>query len=98
MEVVCTGHAAIERVQLDRFDLVFFDINLPDLPGVEVASRIRSLGGEGPPIKILATTAHSTVDHKAECIRSGMTGFISKPLTQEKVRRALTRADISSLL
>ena len=98
VEVVCTGHAAIERVQLDRFDLVFLDVNLPDLPGMEVASRIRSLGGEGPPIKILATTAHSTVDHKAECIRSGMTGFISKPLTPEKVRRGLTRADISSLL
>ena len=93
--VVDSGNAAIERVSMDRFDIVFLDINLPDRPGTEVAAAILALGGQRSAIKILATTAHSTIDHKAECIKSGMCGFISKPLTPEKVRHALTRADIS---
>jgi signal transduction histidine kinase/CheY-like chemotaxis protein/HPt (histidine-containing phosphotransfer) domain-containing protein len=93
--VVCSGQAAIERIRTERFDIVFLDINLPDLSGTEVASAILSLGGQLSSIKILATTAHATVEHKAECLKSGMSGFISKPLTPEKVRNALTRADIS---
>ncbi len=94
VSIAATGTEAVERLKHEPFDVVFLDINLPDLPGTAVASAIRGLAGSGAEVRIIATTAHSTTAHKAECIRAGMNGFMSKPLTQEKVHAALARSDV----
>ncbi|GAB1489865.1 hypothetical protein MASR2M8_23220 [Opitutaceae bacterium] len=94
VSISTTGADAIERLKNEPFDVVFLDINLPDQSGTTVAVAIRELEGPGARVRIVATTAHSTTGHKAECIRAGMDGFMSKPLTPEKVHLALARSDM----
>lgn len=96
VEIADSGLSAIDRLKVDSFDVVFLDINLPDISGTEVAAAIRALDGPASRVCILATTAHSTTDQKTECIQSGMNGFVSKPLTPEKVSKALFRAHVTA--
>ena len=73
------------------YDLVFMDIQMPQLNGIETTKRIRHLeasqqGGRTP---ILALTANTLVEDRYACFEAGMDGFLIKPLDREKLAEAL---------
>jgi len=72
-------------------DVVFLDYDMPDTTGPELAKRIRQATLRRQPL-IIATTAYSTVEKRRECLASGMDGFLSKPIVEERLGTALADA------
>ena len=72
------------------YDLVFMDIQMPQLDGIETTKRIRALeaGQPGRRTPILALTANTLVEDRYACFEAGMDGFLIKPLDREKLAEA----------
>lgn len=83
------GAAGIERMRNFLPDLVFIDINLPDMSGVEVLQRIRSMQG-GQAMTCIAISADVSGDPRARALAHGFDDFWSKPLDVDSV---LSRLD-----
>ncbi len=87
-----TGAEALQLVAKKRFNVVLLDRNLPDMDGTDVARRIRELEAGNVPAVILAVTAYCTAEDRARCLEAGMDAFVGKPLTPDKLRKALLAA------
>jgi CheY-like chemotaxis protein len=73
------------------YDLVFMDIQMPQLNGIETTKRIRHLeaGQQGGRTPILALTANTLVEDRYACFEAGMDGFLIKPLDRDKLAEAI---------
>jgi signal transduction histidine kinase/CheY-like chemotaxis protein len=83
------GQAALDAAARRAFDVVFLDFNLPGMSGVDVARRLRGLPGPSAHALILATTAFDTPEKRAQCLDAGMDAFLGKPVTRERLTKAL---------
>jgi CheY-like chemotaxis protein len=88
-DVVADGAGAVRQVQTAHYDLVLMDVQMPGVGGLEATRRIRSLSTTCSAIPIVALTASATVEDREACLAAGMNDYLSKPLTQETLRRAL---------
>ncbi len=86
------GQAALALAERQVFDVICLDFNLPGLSGVDVARGIRALPNDSAHALILATTAFTTPEKRALCLNAGMDAFLGKPVTMEKLRKALAAA------
>jgi len=84
-----TGVAAMQLASTHHFDLVFLDYDLPGMSGLAVAREIRALPTSTAGAHIVATTAFTTPEKQAQCLAAGMNTFLGKPVTLERLRRAL---------
>ncbi len=89
--------ALLERLKQQRFDLVFMDVQMPEVDGLEATRRIRSgLAGEANrQVSIVAISAGAMADERAACIAIGMQGFIAKPVARAEVITAIKAAHAS---
>lgn len=87
------GLDAIDQCRINRPQIVLMDLDMPVLKGVEATVRLRELQrtGEMPPFSIIAATADATREAREACARSGMDGFMSKPLDIGELRSQLRR-------
>jgi signal transduction histidine kinase/CheY-like chemotaxis protein len=83
------GSAALALAGRQTFDVIFLDFNLPGLSGVDVARGIRTLPNASAHALILATTAFTTPEKRAQCLDAGMDAFLGKPVTRERLTKAL---------
>ncbi len=90
------GQAALDAAAHQAFDVVFLDFNLPGLSGVDVARGIRSMPGPTAHALILATTAFTTPEKRAQCLDAGMDAFLGKPVTRERLTKALAALNPAS--
>ena len=89
---VSSGEAAHDKLRSNYFDLVFMDIQIPGMDGIEITRRIRS--GEYGPVShlpIVAITASVGPDVKKKCQTAGMNGYLTKPLSSRDLLQAVTR-------
>lgn len=82
------GAAAIKLAAERPYDLVLTDWRLPDMDGGSLCRRILALMPDPKP-PVVAVTAYSTDEKLAEARQAGMTGFVTKPVTQEKLARVI---------
>ena len=73
------GTEALSMLKEYNYDLIFLDLNMPDMSGFEVATRIRRVSA-WKKIPIIAFTAHAIINEKDKCIAVGMNDCVSKPL------------------
>ena len=83
------GPEALALAAKEDFEFVFLDYDLPGLSGLDVARGIRLLPTGSSRARILATTAFSTPEKQAQCLAAGMDTFLGKPVTTERLRKAL---------
>jgi len=85
VEVALNGKEAIEIYTGDpgKYDLIFMDINMPDMDGIEATMQLRKNGFTGVPI--IAMTADVLKEDRDRCIEAGMNDFIPKPIKREIV-------------
>ncbi|MNO18902.1 Aerobic respiration control sensor protein ArcB [compost metagenome] len=86
-DVALNGEMAVEMVRTHHYDLVFMDIQMPQMDGIEATSIIRHELGLSP--VIVAATAFARKEDKELCLRAGMQDFISKPISPAEVDRVL---------
>ena len=82
--------AAIEHAPGRAFDLVFMDVQMPDMDGFETTSAIRAhektTGGHLP---IIAVTAYAMKGDRERCLGAGMDRYLSKPVQLHELRQLL---------
>lgn len=83
------GQQAVMMCKEHQFDLVFLDIFMPGMGGVEAAGLIRGLPLTSPPI--VGLTAHMSNDERQTYLKSGMSEVIVKPIRMEKLKSVLQR-------
>jgi DNA-binding response OmpR family regulator len=77
-EEVADGHAALDRLRADRFDLVVLDVMLPGVDGVTLCRALRS-GGPNQRAGVLMLTARDTEPEKVIGLESGADDYLTKP-------------------
>ena len=89
------GQLAVERMQRaarGEFDLIFMDIQMPVMNGLEAAKAIRALPDPWAcNIPIIAMTADAFSENVAECLAAGMNGHIAKPVDMKLVLKEIRR-------
>mgnify|MGYP001143185365 FL=1 len=83
-----TGDAAIMSYQKNLPDVVFLDIELPDMDGQEILKKIRIAKQNAFVVMI---SAHSSVDNVKAAISNGASGFIVKPFSPRKITSILKK-------
>ncbi len=87
------GAAAVHKVESERFDLVFMDVQMPVMDGLEATRRIRALPGRPGTVPIVAMTANALIGDRELCLEAGMNDYVSKPvdpvMLDEKLRQWL---------
>lgn len=73
------------------FDIVFMDIQMPEMDGYKASEEIRKLGESIKQPPIIALTANIYKDDKEKCLASGMDDYIRKPVTVKDIKVALEK-------
>ncbi|KXT05262.1 hypothetical protein AC578_8380 [Pseudocercospora eumusae] len=68
------------------FNLIFMDVHMPNLNGIESTKMIREMGYNAP---IVALTAYSEENNVKDCLDSGMNYFLSKPIRRPQLKKVL---------
>jgi len=90
-DVASTGQQALQLLRTASYQAVFVDCDVPEVSGLEITRHLRRTEG-GRRTLIVATTALATPENERACRRAGMDRFVAKPVTTEKLRRALAPA------
>ena len=84
------GKQALSRLENGTFDVVFMDVQMPEMDGLTATRKIReSEQKTGVHIPIVAMTAHAMKGDKERCLKAGMTAYISKPVSSRDVGETL---------
>jgi CheY-like chemotaxis protein len=79
------GEQALERLAAEDYDLVYTDIKMPGLSGIEVARRVRA---SRPWLPVVVVTGYGSAENQARAKEIGVAAFLDKPLTPEMIERA----------
>jgi CheY-like chemotaxis protein len=90
VEIASNGFQALEMVEGSVYDLVFMDIQMPDLDGLEVTRRIRERH-DASALPIVAMTAHALSEDRKKSLAAGMNDHITKPIDPEELLAMLIK-------
>jgi len=91
-DVVDDGFAALNALELHRYDLVLMDCQMPVLDGYEASAEIRRREAtvtSGRHTPIIAMTANAMMGDREKCIAAGMDDYITKPIQADELIRVL---------
>ncbi|MNN18882.1 Signal transduction histidine-protein kinase BarA [compost metagenome] len=88
-DIASNGKEAVEAVLKGDYDLVFMDVQMPIMDGLEATSSIRKHPEHVQKPFIVAVTAFAKNEDKESCLASGMQDFIAKPIYISEVDRIL---------
>ena len=91
-DLASDGVEAVAAVRRVPYDIVFMDLQMPHLDGIDATKQII---GEHPPgrrPRIVALTANAFEEDREQCLAAGMDDYVSKPLKTETLEAALIRA------
>lgn len=83
------GNEALEKLGADSFDVMLCDINMPEMLGTELVSKVRELDNCND-MKIIMVSTESSDELIKDVLANGANDYITKPFTPEKFREKLT--------
>jgi two-component system, sensor histidine kinase and response regulator len=90
-DIANDGNEAYELVKSGRYDLIFMDIQMPTIDGMEATKMIRKLPGLLSKVPIIAMTANAMKGDKEKYLSLGMDDYIPKPIDQARLGVVLNR-------
>jgi len=88
VEAAFSGNEALQRIREKNYALVLMDMRLPDLDGLDLLSRMRSIK---PDLTVLVITGYASIDTAVEAIRRGAADYMAKPFTPEELLQATAK-------
>lgn len=93
VDIATDGNTALYAMHKHHYDIVFMDIHMPNLDGIEATKQWRDLETKQitttSPLPIIAITAKATSEDKNKCIEAGMNGFLTKPVSANQLADVL---------
>lgn len=83
------GTSAIEKAALLKPDIVFLDINMPEISGLDALASIKTRNKD---IIVIMVTANSDTSTVQQAVRTGADGYILKPFNANQIIRAVEKA------
>lgn len=93
-DLVGNGREAVQMLSQRHYDVVFMDVQMPEVDGLEATRLIRENPEMGQP-HIVAMTANAMQRDRDECMSAGMDDFLTKPVRLQALTEVLVRAEIS---
>lgn len=100
-DVASNGEEALKAIETKPYDMVFMDVQMPTMDGLEATRRIRDFeckmaqkeSDKNSPlhIPIIAMTAHAMAGDREKCLEAGMNDYISKPVTPQALANVLEK-------
>jgi CheY-like chemotaxis protein len=87
---VGSGDEALEALAAEAFDLVFTDLKMPGMDGLEVIRRVRA---EHPSADVVMMTGYSTVETAIDAMKEGALDYVLKPFTQDELFGIVRKAE-----
>ncbi len=88
-DAVASGSEALAALQATPFDVVFMDVQMPELDGYATTRAIRRLPAPFVQPWIIAMTAHGRPEDRQACLEAGMDDFLTKPIVPAQLSYAL---------
>jgi len=86
------GAQAIELYRTEPFDLIFMDLQMPVMGGIDATTLIRQLEEtRSTRTPIIALTAHAMQGDRERCLEAGMDGYVSKPIRRDELQVEIER-------
>lgn len=95
VQVAMNGREAVEQWRRGDFDVVFIDVQMPEVDGFEATRMIRDAedgSGAAARTPIVAMTAHALADDRERCMAAGMDVYLPKPVSLAALSAALNQA------
>lgn len=89
VDAVRMGQTAINLAEESKYDLIYLDIGLPDMSGIDVAKWIRENNGPNQSVPIIALTGHLAKTFYKKCKTVGINYLISKPLMEKDINAVI---------
>ncbi|MCL6417145.1 ATP-binding protein [Aestuariirhabdus sp. Z084] len=86
-----SGRKAIKKVRQYRFDLVFMDVQMPEMDGMDATRRIRDIELAEHRTPIIALTAHALAAEKKALLLAGMDDYMSKPISEPQLQQMVRK-------
>jgi signal transduction histidine kinase/CheY-like chemotaxis protein len=84
------GLEALEQWRHGDFDLIFMDVQMPEMNGLQATTQIRREEAIGVHVPIVAMTASAMSEERDRCLAAGMDDFISKPVSYKVIEQMIT--------
>ncbi len=85
VDVAANGREALQALERFPYDLVFMDVQMPEMDGCEATRAIRALPTEAARVPIIALTASAMKGDAEMCLGAGMDDYLAKPITRDAV-------------
>jgi DNA-binding NtrC family response regulator len=94
-EVAGSGEQALEQLERVRPDVIFADVRLPGMNGIELLRRIREFD---PAVPVIMMTAYGTIEGAVEAVKLGAFDYLKKPVDLDELKLLTDRARESARL
>ncbi|MDF2544453.1 MAG: barA [Herbinix sp.] len=88
---VNNGLQALKIVEDQRFDLIFMDIQMPEMDGIEATKQLRNRNGWINNIPIIAVTAHASPGDREKALSMGMDDYLPKPVLMNELYQMIEK-------
>jgi PAS domain S-box-containing protein len=90
-DVAANGVEAIRAVERQPYDVVFMDVQMPEMDGLEATRQIVGRWGKAERPRIIAMTANALAEDREACLAAGMDDYLAKPIRVAELVAALGR-------
>jgi PAS domain S-box-containing protein len=87
VDIADSGQQAISKIENEDYDIIFMDMQMPEMSGIEATEIIREKGNTTP---IVALTANAFDSDRKACMAAGMNDFATKPLRRDELHRIIS--------
>ena len=97
-DIVISGTEAVKAVEREKYDLLFMDLQMPEMDGLDATRLICSRLSPSQRPYIVAVTANAMKEDRELCLAAGMDDYLSKPIRPDEIKAAIERAAKAHLM
>jgi signal transduction histidine kinase/DNA-binding response OmpR family regulator len=96
VRIAANGLEAVAAAEAGAFDVIFMDMRMPEMDGLDATRAIRQKGGALAVVPIVALTANAFADDMKACRDAGMNDFVAKPIRKRLLLEKLAKIVLAS--
>lgn len=91
VDVAEDGRQAVQLAQKNKYDLIFMDIQMPEMDGIMATREIRKIEGNSKHTPIIALTANALPGDREKYLDAGLDDYLSKPIRSKDLEIMLRK-------